>query len=138
MSEEKLLSRLLARDPDLGTEEPSLEDDRPAIEHWPFGWLRGHQDRCIMLELRKKDGNILAVGYSWIEQVEFDPSDAIAIHAGDRQIRIIGRNLNGELRANVRLFEGLTRHRVPWIREASAAELLLHGESDIVVESIEW
>lgn len=32
-----------------------------------FGWLRGTRDRAIMLELRKKDGNVLAVAYAWLD-----------------------------------------------------------------------
>lgn len=39
----------------------------------------------------------------------------IALHLAGQKIRIKGRNLNAEARQNVRLFEGITRHRIPWI-----------------------
>lgn len=83
-----------------------------------FGWLRGVRDRAVMLELRHKDGKIEALGYAWLEHAEFNPSDGITLHFAGRTVRIIGRNLNKEARANVRLFAGIVRHRVPWIQEA--------------------
>jgi len=103
-----------------------------------FGWLRGIRDRAVMLELRKKTGNIVAIGYGWIERVEFDPSEGIALCALGQKVRIRGRNLNAEARPMVRLFEGITRHRVPWVQEAAGQELLESGRAAIVIESIEW
>jgi hypothetical protein len=38
----------------------------------------------------------------------------------------------------VRLFEGLTRHRVPWIREAERAEILAAKEGACLIEAVEW
>jgi hypothetical protein len=103
-----------------------------------FGWLRGIRDRATMLELRRKDGNILAVGYGWLERALFNPSDGITLHVAGQIIRIRGRSLNAEVRQAVRLFEGLTRHRVPWIREASRAENLAAEDGACWIESIEW
>ena len=101
---------------------PTTEPDDPQLETedlGSFGWLRGMRERATMLELRKKDGNITAIGYAWIEKIEFDPSHGITIHALGREIKIQGRNLNTEVRPSVRLFQGLTRHRVPWVQESS-------------------
>lgn len=70
-----------------------------------------------MLELRKRGGNIIAVGYGWLERVEFDPSVGITLLVPGQKILIRGQNLNAEIRPNVRLFEGITRHRVAWVRE---------------------
>jgi len=42
------------------------------------------------------------------------------------------------LRPRVRLFESITRHRVPWIREASQAERIESTDEACIVESIEW
>lgn len=70
-----------------------------------------------MLELRRRDGNITAIGYAWIERIDFDPSHGITIHALGQRIQITGVNLNAEVQPNRRLFEGLTRHRVSWIAE---------------------
>jgi hypothetical protein len=103
-----------------------------------FGWMRGIRDRAVSLELRRKDGSILAIGYGWLERVQFDPSEGITLSAAGQKIRIRGRNLNAEIRPSVRLFEGLARHRVPWIREADRSAGLQAGDRDTVVDSIEW
>lgn len=99
----------------------SAESDAEGTDDFgAFGWLRGTKERAVMLELRKKTGAILAVGYSWIEFMEFDPSDGITLWIPGRKVRLHGRNLNAPAdpeRPNVRLFEGLTRHRVPWVQE---------------------
>jgi hypothetical protein len=103
-----------------------------------FGWLRGVRDRAVMLELRKRNGNILAIGYAWLERIEFDPSVGIALHLAGHRIGMSGRNLNATTGGNARLFEGLTRHRVPWVRESRRDELLTADDSACVVESIVW
>ena len=60
--------------------------------------MRGVRDRAIMLELRRKNGNVLAIGYGWLERAEFDPSEGITLHLVGQKIRIKGRNLNDEAR----------------------------------------
>ena len=35
-----------------------------------FGWLRGVRDRAVMLELRQKDGGIVAFPYAWLERAD--------------------------------------------------------------------
>ena len=103
------------------TARKSEDNDDPALETddlGSFGWLRGMRERAVMLELRHKTGNVTAIAYAMIEKLEFNPSEGITLHALGQKFRIQGRNLNGEVRPNVRLFEGLTRHRVPWIQEA--------------------
>lgn len=105
------------------TNRPTTEADDPQLESedlGSFGWLRGMRERVTMLELRKKEGNITAIGYAWIEKIEFDPSEGITIHALGRAIKIEGQNLNAEIRPGVSLFQGLTRHRVTWIRECDS------------------
>ena len=62
----------------------------------------------------------------------------ITLHVAGGKIQIKGRNLNTEIRPNVRLFQGLTRHRVPWIQEADNATRMESGGKGILVESIEW
>jgi hypothetical protein len=113
---------------------PELEAD----DLGGFGWLRGVKDFSRMLELRRKDGSILAVSYGGLE-IEFDPSEGIRLHTlSGRKIRIKGRNLNAEVRPTVRLFEGITRHRVPWIQEADRATGLEAGDRETVIDAIEW
>lgn len=103
-----------------------------------FGWLRGVRDRAVMLQLRKKSGLVYAVPYAWIENASFDPSDGIVLTERGRAIRIKGRNLNGEARPNLRLFDGITRHRVVWIQEADEPTSLQVSRGATVIDSIEW
>ena len=74
-----------------------------------FGWLRGVQERAIMLEIRRKDGSITARGYSWLQGADFEPSTGITLNFSGEKITIAGRNLNAEARPNVRLFAGIVR-----------------------------
>jgi uncharacterized protein YlzI (FlbEa/FlbD family) len=104
-----------------------------------FGWLRGVRDRTVALELRQKSGRILAINVAFIGKMEYEPSTGIVLHCGGGQfVRIKGRNLNSEIRPNVRLFQGLSRFRVPFIQEADRAASLQAGKDTVVVESIEW
>lgn len=96
---------------------PPAEPPPEAEDLGAFGFLRGIRDRAVMLQLCKRNGNILAVGYGYIERAEFDPTEGITLLASGRKIQIKGRNLNAEARPGIRLFEGLTRHKVSWVRE---------------------
>ena len=131
---DRLLERVVRRRAANTNDDPILED---ADDLGCFGWLRGVRDRSIMLELRKKDGHTLAIGYAWIERVELVPHEGITLHLPGRKVRITGSGLNVEARPTVRLFDGIIRHRVPWIREADRAELLRSG-SGACIERIEW
>jgi hypothetical protein len=102
-----------------------------------FGILRGIRDRAIMLELRKRTGDILAIGYSWINRMQFNSAE-ITLYCGDDKIIIKGRNLNSETRPQLRLFEGLTKHKVSFIQEADQSAALHAEMKTVVVESIEW
>lgn len=102
-----------------------------------FGWLRGVGDRALMLELRLKNGRIVAQGYAWLERVEFDPADGITLTFTGKTVRIIGHRLNTEVRPLVRLFDGLVRHRVPWIVETGRSAALGAASQGVVVERIE-
>jgi hypothetical protein len=104
-----------------------------------FGWLRGVKDRAVMLELHRRTGDIVAVGYAWIERIEFDPSEGLHIFALGKDIHITGQRLGHELRPGVSLLGGLCRHRVPWIREAQSHEIpgaLNSGTDAVVVDQI--
>jgi len=91
-----------------------------------------------MLELRKKSGDCLAIGYSWIERVEFNPTDGIILHVHGEKIRLKGRDLNAEARPEVRLFQGIARHRVAWIQEADMPHSLKGSERATTIEEIIW
>lgn len=102
-----------------------------------FGFLRGVHDRAIMLELRHRDGKISAVGYAWLSGAEFDPSEGITLNLGARQVKITGRNLNTEVRPNIRLFSAIIRHRVPWIQEADASTSIQVPKAGVLVDGIQ-
>ena len=135
---DRILNKYTGRTNDSPNDEAASAEPDGTEDLGSFGWLRGQRDRSVMLELRKKSGTVLAIGYGWIERIEFDPSDGIRLHAGGKIIRIKGRNLNAEARPQVRLFQGLTRHRVPWIQEADRVSDLRSEHKSVVVEAIEW
>src|SRR4051812_32828921 len=120
----------------------ATEKSLPAIEAdsledlGVFGWLRGVRDRAIMLELRHKDGTVSSYGYAWLKKARFDPSGEITLDFSGETVRITGRNLNVEIRANVRLFAGIVRHRVPWIQEADELTAMEAAKNAIIIELI--
>jgi hypothetical protein len=113
-------------------ESESLDD----LGH--FGYLRGTRDRALMLELRKKDGSVRSFGYAWLEEADFDPSEGITLHIAGRKITIRGRHLNSEIRPNVRLYQGIIRHRISWVQEADNATSMESGGKGLIIEKIEW
>ena len=120
-----------------GSTEPDFPSDSETEDLGPFGYIRGATPP-IALELRKRDGLIMAIGYSWFERMVFNPSKGIILHAGEQQIIISGRNLNGEIRPGIRLFQGLTRHRINWVREADQGAILQADAKAVTVESIAY
>lgn len=108
------------------------ESEEAPADLGAFGWLRGRQERAMMLELRKKDGNVVALAYSWLERADFDPSVGVLLKFGVEKVKITGRNLNAEQRPGVRLFAGIVRHRVPWIQEADEPAAMGAGRGAVV------
>lgn len=105
-----------------------------------FGYLRGSRDLAVMLELRKNDGQVLAVGYGWIERMEYQPETGITLHLPGRKITISGSALNTapDTGKGASLFAGLVRHRVPWVRESGRNESLGASGSSVSIDSIRW
>ena len=89
-----------------------------------------------MLEIRHKDGKISAFGYAWLDSAEFDPSEGIVLRFSGKTVKIVGRNLNGEVRPSIRLFDGIVRHRVPWIQEADGSSTLQVPQKATVIEEV--
>jgi len=138
MSDNAVLQRYVTgRDSRLGVVADQSEADT-CDDLGAFGWLRGIRDRAVMLELRRKDGSIVAVGYGWLERIAFDPSDGITLSAAGQKIRIKGRNLNAAVRPSVRLFEGIARHRVPWVRESDRTAAMDADAKVTLIDLIEW
>lgn len=113
--------------------EPSDSPD----DFGTFGVLRGIRERAMCLELRMKDGRIAAFSYAYLFRAEFDPDDGIRLHFGGSPVHIAGRNLNAEVRPNLRLFGAITQHRVLWIAESTGAASLLATPIDVVVDMID-
>ena len=90
-----------------------------------------------MLELRRRDGTISAFAYAWLDHAELEPSVGIRLHFGGHCVSITGRNLNAEIRPNVRLFAAIVRHRVPWLREADGTTAFQAEPGAVVIERIE-
>lgn len=125
--------------PNAQTEDPEVisgDDTEDADDLGFFGWLRGTRDRAVMLELRKKDGSVVAYDYAILRKVELDPSQGVTLHFSGEAVKIIGRNLKEDVKPGVSLVRGLLWHRIPWIREASDAENFKAGEEATVIERI--
>ena len=116
---------------------PSRDNDEEDPEALGVcGWLHGIKDRALMLELRLKTGNVLALGYAWMEKAEYDPTEGITLHFVNAKVRLRGRNLRQPLRTHLRLFDGLLRHRSPWIQEVDLAQAVRSGEEAPLVTEI--
>jgi hypothetical protein len=113
------------------------EDGEPEV-FGCFGQLRGLKERAVCLELRRRTGEVLAVPYGYVSRFEFTPAGGIMVCCGNDTIRILGRNLNREVRPRVTLFGGLARHAVPWVCESDRAVSLAAGAEAVVIDAIEW
>jgi hypothetical protein len=103
-----------------------------------FGWLRGSRERATMLEIRRRDGSIIALPYHFLERADFDPSDGITLKFTGQTVRLIGRNLNREVRPHLRLFLGIARHRIPWLQEADEPMAMSAPKDATVIEQVEF
>jgi hypothetical protein len=138
MNDRAILEKYVGRNGQNGIDSSLAADADLADDMGSFGLLRGVRDKAIMLELRRKTGVIRAVGYGYIERVDYDASDGIAIQVLGQTIRLKGRNLNTAVRPAVTLFGSICRHRVAWIQEADQATILKSERTAVVLESIEW
>lgn len=102
-----------------------------------FGLLRGVKERSIMLECRHANGNSNALSYALLSYASFDPSVGIILQFGGVKVRITGDHLNSEVRPNVRLYESLLRHRIPWIKEADRHELQSAIPGAVLIDGID-
>jgi len=121
-----LTSRPVARESD----EETLEDLAVC------GLLRGVAERALMLEFRFKTGNIVALGFAWLEKAEFDASEGITLHFVNAKVQLKGRNLRQPLRGNTRLFDGIIRHRIPWVQECDRTGAALVDEAAPIITEI--
>jgi hypothetical protein len=113
-------------------------DDADAVDDLgAFGWLRGVRERALYLELRRKDGSVHAIGYPWLESITFNPSEGMTLKFTGQTVKIRGRNLTEPAKENVMLLNGILRHKVPWIQEASRSIATWTDKRATVIESID-
>ena len=62
----RTLDRFVGRASELVADASAGSEPDGAEDLGVFGWLRGTRDQSVMLELRKKTGDILAIAYGWI------------------------------------------------------------------------
>ena len=135
---DRILHRYTPRKPDESDAVGTVVELDAQEDCGAFGYLRGIRDTAKMLQLRKKTGEILAIGYGYLERAEFDPSVGITLHVAGKDIRVTGRNLNAEVRPGVSLFDAITRHRVTWIAESDNSTDLFSKPKDVAIERITW
>lgn len=134
MSDSSLLERITRKE----NPSPLGEAESDADDLGAFGWLRSNRERALMLELRRKTGDVQAWSYALLQKMDFDPSGTITLWFPGQKIIVRGKNLNAAIRPNVRLFEGLTRHKVPWIQEIPEMGRFEPSGDVTVIDQIEW
>jgi hypothetical protein len=117
--------------------EDTGEESCPA-----FGFLRGLNDRSLMIEFRFKNGNSEALPYGWLGAVRYNPSVGILLKfTGDvvTLVLIRGSNLDADVKDQaVNLTDrGLLKHRILWVREMDEDELRRAGKGEATIDRIE-
>lgn len=51
-------------------------------------------------------------------------------------MRLTGRNLDADIRPHMRLYDGLVRHRVPWLQEADEPTAMAAPKNGTVIEQV--
>jgi hypothetical protein len=113
-------------------------EDGDTADHGCYGLLRGIKDRAFAIELRKKDGTVLAVPYALIEQYQFTADATILLRAAGRDITIAGQRLNDPLPTTpgTSLFTAIVRQRVAWVAEH--AHVAATRREEMVLSSLRW
>src|SRR5262245_26119416 len=75
-----------------------------------FSVLSADRAQKVMCEFRLKTGNAVALAYSYLVKIEFDPSEVIDLDFSAHRVRLVGRNL-------APLFAGLVAQRVASVAE---------------------
>lgn len=75
-----------------------------------FSMLSANSGQEVMLELRFRNGNAIALGYAYLVSVSFDPSEGIRLEFTGHEVLITGTNLT-------KLFRGLVHHKITYIQE---------------------
>jgi hypothetical protein len=93
-----------------GTDGGSEFDERDEARGSCYAWLRGRSERVEMVEFRFRSGRHLALAYSWLFSVDFDPPHGLTLNFGDVLVGLQGRGL-------AHVAECARRHRLLWVEE---------------------
>lgn len=104
-----------------------FEELEENIESEFWGIERILSRMALMLDLRLKGGRFLALPYSYMTKIQFDPSEALEIFVSDLHIKIRGRNLH-------KLYSYLLRHKVTFIQESLTSNDLIDETETFVRE----
>lgn len=105
-----------------------FEELEEKIESEFWGIERMMSRQAIMLDLRLQGGRFLALPYTYITKIQFDPSEALEIFVSDLHIKIRGRNL-------FKLYSYLLRHKVTFIQESLTGNDLI-AETETFIREI--
>ena len=108
-----------------------------------FGFLRGIQDREVMLEFRRTEEDREAFAYALLTKIDLKGNGEIILHFVGYRVTVTGRNLHAsqaygaQKQHAIRLYDALRRHRVNWIRTATPEESFTVAEDALFVEVID-
>jgi len=115
-----------------------VEENGPPDNLGYFGLLRGLHEHAPMLEFRSKDRCSTAFSYASLTKAKLDPSDGITLEFGAYIVRIIGTNLDVEIRPNVFLFQSILQHRVAWVQQADQRQLNKGAKDRLIIDEIDF
>ncbi len=101
----------------------------PEPESRAFSKVSANRGFVIMLDLRFKTGDCVALPYSFLNVIQFSRSRGIRLSFGGHKVTVTGRNLEP-------LYRGLRDHRITWIQESEEA-LDVGGADETVVARLQ-
>ncbi|GJM45213.1 MAG: hypothetical protein DHS20C21_20550 [Gemmatimonadota bacterium] len=93
-----------------------------------FGIAKANRMAPAMLVLKQKNGNQKALMYSYLVEINFDPSEGIVMKYVSHSVTIKGRHLGA-------IFERLVEHRISWMQEVEESAIV--DETATAVSGIE-
>ena len=114
------------------------QTDEPPEDLGAFGWLAAPRSGHTCWKSAARMAISRRSGYAWLERCEFDPSEGITLRFTGQAVRLVGRNLNRKMRPHLKLFEGLVRHRIPWIQEADEPAAMTAAKHATVIERVDF
>ncbi len=93
-----------------------------------FGVAKENRPSPPMLVLRARTGDERALMYSYMVDIDFNPSHGIVIRFVNRKVTLKGRHLRA-------IFQRLVDHRVAWVQEID--EAIVQDEATTAVSAIE-